>query len=149
MPLRPEDRVDHPELQSVPREEHVPNDARALPSDRPTVLIGSVIVGAIVIVGTVLAYFGYEMIAMILALVCLVLGIIGIIMARGDARVSMTSPILATIMAALLTIVVGFDLLGADEVLEGQGDQGEPVQDPAAIVEPRREPVTPADDTGP
>jgi hypothetical protein len=143
--MRPEDRRDHPEIYSVPTEETVPNEARALPSDRWTVFIISVIVAVLVVVGIILAFASdIEIAGLVVALIALVLGIIGIIMAYGDARVSTTTPTLATIGAGILTLATVFTILGADRsremdlapVLGIETAATDPPADPAEIINP-------------
>jgi hypothetical protein len=136
----PVDRTDHPEIAASPVEENVPNEARTLPSSRNTVFLVCGIVALLMIVAITLAFgTGAELIGFILTLVALGLGILAILMARGDARVSITMPTVATICAAALALVIGLDLAEADDALE---------RGPAAITvgtEPADIPEDPAD----
>ena len=142
----PTDRTDHPEIARNPIEEDVPNEAKTLPTSRNTVFLICGIVAVLMIVAITLSFGAEaELIGFILTLAAVGLGILAIMMARGDARVSVTTPTVATICAAALAVVIGMDLAEADDVLEGQRGPGavtiggEPAnipEDPADLAKP-------------
>ncbi len=150
----PTDRTDHPDIAGNPIEENVPNDERTLPSSRNTVLLICGIVAVLMIVAITVSYgVGAELIAFILTLAALGLGVLAIVMARGDARASITTPVIATFCAAALAIVIGLDLAEADDVLEGErgpaavtigGEPADIPEDPADLAQPARA-TTPPD----
>jgi lysylphosphatidylglycerol synthetase-like protein (DUF2156 family) len=116
----PDERRDHPEIYRVPTEEDVPNSERVVPSSRLTVLVLSGLVCLLIVAAvTVLRMTGNASIALVLAVVGVAAGVLGIILARGDARVSMATPIVATGCAAILAIIVAMDAAEVDEALEG------------------------------
>ena len=153
----PVDRTDHPEIARNPIEEDVPNEAKALPTSRNTVFLICGIVALLMIAAITLAFGAEaELIGFILTLVALGLGVLAIMMARGDARVSITTPTVATICAAALALVIGLDLAEADDVMEGQrgpaavtvgADETRNIpDDPAELAKPASERTPPAAD---
>jgi hypothetical protein len=150
----PVDRTDHPQIAHNPIEEEVPNEAKTLPTSRNNVFLICGIVAVLMIVAITLSFgAGAELIGFILTLAAVGLGVLAILMARGDARVSVTTPVVATICAAALAVVIGLDLAEADDVLEGQRGPGAVTiggapanipEDPADLAKPAGA-KTPAD----
>lgn len=151
----PVDRTDHPDITANPIEENVPNDQRTLPSSRNTVFLICGIVALLMIVAITLAFAAdAEVLAFILTVVGLVLAIVAIFMARGDARVSIATPAVATFCAAALAVVIGLDMAEADDVLEGErgpaaaitvdGEETATIpEDPAELAKPASERTPP------
>lgn len=137
----PEDRTDHPQIQANPIEENVPNSEKVVPSSRNTVLLLSILAG-VAAIAAVVATKGMrqEVLALILAVAALTLGIIAVVMARGDARASTITPGVVTFFAAIITVVVVLDLAEADDAVETGNVPGTTItvpEDPAELAEPQ------------
>ena len=143
MSYPPHDRVDHPEIQSPPTERLVPETERTLPTSKHTVLVLSIVSAALLIAGGVVGFqMDNELIGLILALLGVVAGIVAWMMAAGDARTGSVTPALATITAAIMSVILGMDLADVEDAAEnpaavvvpGTGGQMTIPQDPADIV---------------
>ena len=143
----PEDRVDHPDIQSPPTERLVPDTERTLPTSRNTVLVLS-FVAVVLLIAAIAVAFGMhnQTVGLILAIAAAVVGAIGIMMAYGDARTGMATPIIATITAAIVAIIIGLNTDKAKDKLDRTRDNlnenivGTPTtvpEDPAEIVDPQ------------
>jgi hypothetical protein len=141
-----DDRIDHPELQSPPTERLVPETERRLPTSKYTVLALSAVSALCAIAGGFVNFqLDNSLVGLILAAVGLIAGIFAWVMAIGDARTGAITPAIATITAAIFCVIIALDF--AD--IEDKGPSVSPQihnsvpahvpQDPAAIVEPKRE----------
>jgi hypothetical protein len=145
----PEDRVDHPDIQSPPTERLVPDTERTLPTSRNTVLVLSFVAVALLIAAIAVAFGMHNAtVGLVLAIAAAVVGAIGIMMAYGDARTGMATPILATITAAIVAIIIGFNTSEAKQKIDNTRDNlnekivGTPTTvpaDPAEIIDPKPE----------
>lgn len=141
----PEDRVDHPDLQSPPTERLVPDTDRALPTARNTVLVLSMITTVLVVAAVAAAYAAdRKTIGLVLAIVAFIVALLAVWMSYGDARSGMATPIIAAITAGVIGAILLIDITGADERARRAGDNLAPTitgtpatvpADPADIIE--------------
>ena len=143
-----DDRIDHPEIQAPPTERLVPETERTLPTSKNTVFALSVISAVCAIAGAFVNFqLDNALIGLILAAIGLVAGIVAWVMAVGDARTGAITPALATITAAIFCVIIALDLADVEDAAERTNTNivapgGEPVnvpENPAAIIEPKRE----------
>lgn len=149
----PEDRVDHPDLQGPPTERLVPDTERTLPTSRNTVLILSFLSALLTIAGGIVAFpMDNENLGLILAAIGAVLGLIAIFMAYGDARTGMGTPIVATITAGIIALIIAMNTDAVEDEIEDAGDATLPgvttapatmPADPAEIIDPEPEDALP------
>ena len=154
MAYPPEDRVDHPDIQSPPTERLVPDTERTLPTSRNTVLILGIVSVILIIAAAFFAYgVGNKTLGLICGIAAFVLAGVATMMAYGDARTGMVTPALATITAGILSLVIGLDLAGTDEELRDTSNNLAPTitgtpttvpADPAEIIDPEPEDAQPA-----
>jgi hypothetical protein len=141
-----DDRIDHPELQAPPTERLVPETERTLPTSKNTVLVLSVVSAVCAIAGGFVNFqLDNALVGLILAIVGLIAGIFAWVMAVGDARTGAITPAIATITAAIFSVIIALDFADIEE----KGPTVSPdirnsvpanvPENPAAIVEPKRE----------
>lgn len=103
----------------VPTEDDLPNEAKALPTQRGTILLLTFVASAMAILGMVLSFsLEWELAGLLLCLLGLVLAIVASIMGYGDARGSFITPVMASIGAGVLALVVIFDVADTGETLQ-------------------------------
>ena len=150
----------------VVREERVPNEAKAVPTDNRTILFLSIASAALSVLAVILSYvLELEWVGLALAVIALLLGIVGLFSAHGDRRAGMVTPGIVTAVAAIVALVILFgDMTDADpeatademnerlvapagdaEALDGDADLGD-IPDPdddatdAPVVDPELDP---------
>ena len=143
----------------VVREERVPNEAKAVPTDKRTILFLSIASAALSLLGAIVAYFlDVEWLGLVLAVIALLLGIVALFSAHGDRRAGMVTPGIVTAVAAIVTLLILFgDMTDAEpddlnrqlvapsadsEALDGDADLGT-IPDPdddATVVDPEMDP---------
>ena len=141
-----QDRVDHPEIQAPPTERLVPETERTLPTSKNTVFALSAISAICAIAGGFVNFqLDNALVGLILAAIGLIAGIVAWVMAVGDARTGAITPALATITAAIFTVIIAFDFADIDKKAANMGPIITPAHpttvpaNPAAIIEPKRE----------
>ena len=138
---------------NVVTETQVPNEAKALPSQKGPALMLAFGGAAVALIAVILDWMDLDTLAVILAVVAVLMTVVAVIMALNDVRTGAATPILCAIVASIVLLVALLDVLDADEAVEdirddirddtqqrldaadGDADGREIPADPADIVE--------------
>lgn len=123
---------------NVGREEYIHNDEKTLPSDNKTSLFVAIGAAVVAIVGLILSFaVDVDLIGFIVAVLGLVIALVAVMMAWGDARASAVTPALVAIATGIVAVVCLFDFLGAENAApEAIGGEGEGVVDNGLADQP-------------
>ena len=134
---------------NVVTETQVPNEAKALPSQKGPAMVLAFGGAAVALLAVILDFYEIDTIAVVLAIVAVLMTIVSVIMAINDVRTGRTTPILCAIVSAVVLVVALMDVLDVDDAIEERQDairentsqrldpagDGEIPADPADIVE--------------
>ncbi len=130
---------------NVVTETEVPNEQKALPSQKGPALLLAFGGAAVALLAVILDYFEADVIALVLGIVAVLMTAVSVIMAVNDVRTGRTTPVLCLIVSAIVLAVILLDVLDVDEAireeqLERQLDTREALDENDADV-----PADPAD----
>ena len=103
---------------NVVTETQVPNEAKALPSNKGPALILAFAGAGLALLAVICEWLQLDLVALILAIVAVVMTIVSVIMARNDQRTGMGAPIMCLIAAGVVLTVVLLDVFEADDAVE-------------------------------
>ena len=127
----------------VATEEYVPNEQKALPSQAHTSLLLAFAAAGAALLAVILEWMGLDTVALVIALVAVLAGIVSIVMAYNDARAGVGAPILCTIVSAVVLTVVLMDVFEVDERVDQLAVPGTTVDPDAIPADPAE--IEPAD----
>ena len=100
----------------VRREEYVDNDDKALPSDSNTSLFVSIGAAVVAILAIVVTFaIDADLVGFIISVAALVMGIVAVAMAYGDARASVVTPAIVTVACVIVSVLCLMDLLDVED----------------------------------
>ena len=103
---------------NVITETQVPNEAKALPSQKgPAMLLGFG-GAAVALLAVILDFYELDLAALLLALVAVLMTVIAVVMAINDQRTGAAAPIMCAIAAGVVLLVGLGDVLDVDEAIE-------------------------------
>lgn len=103
---------------NVVTETEVPNEQKALPSQKGPALMLAFGGAAVALLAVILDWMELDTIAVILAVVAVLMTVIAVVMALNDVRTGAATPILCAIVASIVLLVTLLDVLDADEAVE-------------------------------
>jgi phosphotransferase system glucose/maltose/N-acetylglucosamine-specific IIC component len=104
----------------VVTETEVPNEQKALPSQKGPALMLAFGGAAVALVAVILDYYEFDLLALLLAILAALMTVLAVMMALSDVRTGAGAPIMCAIAAGVVLIVGLMDVLDADELLERQ-----------------------------
>jgi hypothetical protein len=139
---------------NVVTEKEVANEDKALPTQKPIILVLAFGGAAVALAAVILEYMRLDLVALIVAVVAVVMTLLSVMMAWGDMRAGRTVPAICLAASIVVLLVILFDVMGVDDtVRDVRQDQRDAVrQEPGATgvtgattVDDRRVPADPAD----
>ncbi len=136
---------------SVVTETQVPNENKALPSQKGPALVLAFAGAGVALLAVILEWMHLDLMALVLAIVAMLMTIVAVVMALNDQRTGAGAPIACAAAAAIVLLVVLLDVMGAPEAVQdvredirddtqqrlddADNDTVNPPADPADIVE--------------
>lgn len=104
----------------VVTETQVPNEAKALPSQKGPALLLGFGGAAVALVAVILDFYEFDLAALLLAILAVVMTVAAVVMAVNDQRTGAGAPILCAIAAGVVLLVGLADVLDVDDAIENQ-----------------------------
>lgn len=108
---------------AVVTETQVPNEQKALPSQKGSALVLAFGGAAVALAAVILDYYEQDTAAIILAIVAVLMTVVAVVMALNDARTGAGAPILCAIVASVVLIVALMDVLDVPQEIEQRTNQ--------------------------
>ena len=108
---------------NVVTETQVPNEQKALPSQKGPAMLLAFGGAGVALLAVILDFYEMDTAAVILAILAVLMTVIAVIMALNDVRTGPAVPVLCAIVAAVVLLVALLDVLDADEAVENVRDE--------------------------
>ena len=103
---------------NVVTETQVPNEAKALPSQKGPAMALAFGGAAVALVAVILDFYELDLAALLLAIVAVIMTLTAVIMAVNDQRTGAGAPIMCAVAAGVVLLVGLGDVLDVDEAIE-------------------------------
>lgn len=107
---------------TVVTETQVPNEQKALPSQKGSALVLAFGGAAVALAAVILDFYEWDAAAILLAIIAVLMTVVSVVMALNDARAGAGAPILCAIVAGVVLIVALMDVLDVPQEIEQRQD---------------------------